>query len=244
MSHLLTLGILALTLGGCVIGGEPPLLSDLPPGAAPIVGTPAPEVQAPPPAPSEPVFDFSLGAAPYIPPSAQPPKPLFIKNSPPDSRQVAALSPEQVIREANTFARVAPTARNYFGGGGTARYLYSPGKIYDVYLSPASGTRIMLPPSEILANELILPADSFDVSTVTVGTEVNKSSILFIRPCAPSESSCKPVVSVDVALVSESGRSYDLHLIVGKVGMVAVTWAIAPIPNIQVEEPPPQGALR
>jgi hypothetical protein len=242
--------LLAFSLTGCVIGGEPPPVPETAPAAPVTMAMLAPE-PPPPPAP-EPVLDFTWGPpvvpvtpvnlpARALPPA---PPPAVISRGATTKTPVAAQSPVQIIEEANKAARIAPTARNYFGGGGTARYQWTAGRIFDVYLSPASGTRITFPPGEVLAHELVLNPDAFDVSSATITTELSKTTVLFIRPCDASEQGCKPVVSVDVALVSESGRSYDLHLIVGKVGMVAVTWAIAPIPNIQVEEPPPQGVVR
>jgi hypothetical protein len=42
---------------------------------------------------------------------------------------------------------------------------------------------------------------------------------------------------VDVAVTSASGRGYNLHLIIGKVGMLEVTWELTPIANVQAQEP-------
>jgi hypothetical protein len=189
------------------------------------------------------MLDFTLGAHPYSPVTAEAPRTetprLELERPETRKRSAKTQSPAQLIEEANKTARLSPSSRGYFGGGGTHRYQWTPGRIYEVYLSPASGTKIVFPPGEVLAHELVLNPDAFDVSSATIGNEVSKSTVLFIRPCDGAEQSCKPATSVDVALVSESGRSYDLHLIVGKVGMVGVTWAIAPIPQLQTEDHPP-----
>lgn len=235
--------LLALALSSCALGGEPPDVPTAPvvtfappaPPIEPIRPTPVvtPQwVSLPAPLPVD--GDVARGPEP-APKRAEP------KNAGKGGKPAPAQSPAQLIEEANRTARLAPSPRGYFGGGGTHRYQWTPGKIYDVYLSPASGTKIMFPPGEVLAHELVLNPDSFDVSSATIGGEVSKSTVLFIRPCAEGEQGCKPVASVDVALVSESGRSYDLHLIVGKVGMVGVTWAIAPIVQMQIEEQPGVG---
>jgi hypothetical protein len=145
-------------------------------------------------------------------------------------------TPQQVIREAQAEARVAPTRRGYFGGRGEQRYLWSPGKIYDVYLTGGQATKLLLPPGEMLAHALMLNPKSFDVTTATVGNEVSATSVILIRPCAQGDADCVPSPDVDVALTSTTGRSYDLHLIIGKIGMVSVTWELTPITHIQTEE--------
>jgi len=117
------------------------------------------------------------------------------------------------------------------------KYLWSPGKTYDVYLTPGMGTKLTLPPGEVLAHALILNPKSFDVSSATVGNELASRSIILIRPCAAGEDQCTPPADVDVAVTSAAGRGYNLHLIIGKVGMVEVTWELTPIPHIEVPEP-------
>jgi hypothetical protein len=173
--------------------------------------------------------------------SLPPAEPAFASKSTPKPRKSAPEpSPQQIIVEAQKDARVAPTKRGYFGGRGVQRYLWSPGKIYDVYVTPAHQTRLELPPGETLGHALVLNPRSFDVLSATVDTEQAAHSIIFIRPCAAGEGEnemrCLPSPNVDVALTSASGRSYDVHLIVGTVGMVGVTWEIVPLALMQGEE--------
>ena len=142
--------LLCLVFAGCVLGGKPPAVPDVP-AVPPIVVAPVPplpEVHPTPAPPPEPVFTFSLGAAPALPPSAEAPKAVPLKASAKEPRQAGPQSAAQLIDEANRSARLAPTARGYFGGGGTYRYQWTAGRIYEIYLSPASGTKISISPGK------------------------------------------------------------------------------------------------
>jgi hypothetical protein len=223
----------ALVLSSCVLGGEPVEIPQAPPPPPPVVTPPAPEPVREVPVP----FEVQPIVAWTTPPE-------FVKPAKPAGKGTKPAhepSPVQVIQEAQKEARVAPTKRGYFGGRGVHRYVWMPYKIYDVYLTPGAQTRIELPPGETLAHALILNPRSFSVKMATIGTEVTANTIILIRPCAKGEGededACLPSPSVDVALTSASGRSYDLHLIIGQVGMLGVTWELVPIPLVQVEEP-------
>jgi hypothetical protein len=47
----------------------------------------------------------------------------------------------------------------------------------------------------------------------------------------------KGAKDVDLALLTEQGHSYDLHLKVGTIGMFAVTWDTPSLPQLLLEEP-------
>jgi len=236
MSRFLAILLMALCfwLTSCTpwVLGDPP--APLPPLPAPLP-PPAPVV-APPPEP-EPAWQPIL----YVPPPAEPEPPPRSKGKGTLARKAPAEpTPQQVIEEANREARVPPTRRGYFGQRGEYRYLWSPGKIYDIYLTPTQGTKLVLPPGETLAHAVVLNPRSFDVNTATIGTEAATSTLIMIRPCATGEGTgedkCVQATEVNVGLTSTSGRSYDVHLIVGKVGMVTVTWDITPVPHLQMED--------
>jgi type IV secretion system protein TrbG len=227
MRHVAVL-LLASSLAACTL-----------PQPEPELATPAPLALPETPAPPEP--------PPAVPEAVWPEPPVVITvpavlpahgEAPAPKKARSGERPEQVIREAQQAARVAPTKSGYFGGSGIQQYIWVPGKIYDIYLAPSSGTKLMLPPGEILAHALILNPKSFDVNSAIVGDELHEQSLLLIRPCAASEENCVPSpTEVEVAVTSKSGRSYNLHLIIGKIGMVEVSWQLTPIPRLEVAEP-------
>jgi hypothetical protein len=219
-----------LFLSGCTLVDKH---ADIPPA-------PPQEVAGPPlPPPAEPevlvLLPRPAEPSPVLPEPVPPPK------ASKGTKTLAEPSPAQVILEAQKEARVAPTKRGYFGGSGQQRYLWMPGKIYDIYLTPGTGTKLELPPGETLAHHLMLNPKSFDLAMATVGDEGAQNTIILLRPCTPGEgdgeAKCVPSAEVDVAMTSTSGRSYPLHLIIGKVGMVSVTWEVTPVPHVQPLEP-------
>src|SRR5262245_29318410 len=237
LSVLVLLG----SLCGCtpwLVLGEKPDPVELPVSSPPaLVST---EPQGPPlpaPDPTPPVVTYIRQVTLPPPEPPQEPAPVVAKTRMTASKGPSAPTPQQLIQEAQHEARVAPAKRGYFGSSGVQRYLWMPGKIYDVYLTPSTGTKLVLPPGEVLAHALILNPKSFEVSSATVGSELTASSVMLLRPCGMGEVECVPVSEVDVALTSVSGRGYNLHLIVGKVGMVEVTWELTPVPLVEVAEP-------
>jgi hypothetical protein len=213
--------------------------------AACTVPQPEPELATPAPLPTLPETPAPPEPTPAVPEAVWPDPPVVITVPallptaiPVSKKTTRDERPEQVIREAQQAARVAPTRGGYYGGSGVQQYIWVPGKIYDIYLAPNSGTKLTLPPGEILAHALILNPKSFDVNTATVGDELHEQSLILIRPCAGAEPDCVPSpTEVDVAVTSKAGRSYNLHLIIGKVGMVEVSWQLTPIPRLEVAEP-------
>src|SRR5262245_52140071 len=127
---------------------------------APGASTLAPPPSVPPPAPVQPEPDPTpvvtyIRQAPT--PAPEPPRePTPLKGRGKSLKGPSEPPPQQLILEAQQKARVAPSREGYFGSKGVQRYLWNPGKIYDVYLSPGSGTKLTLPPGEVLAHALIL----------------------------------------------------------------------------------------
>ena len=101
------------------------------------------------------------------------------------------------------------------GPGG--RLVWAPGKVYTVYLSKKQGTGIFLPPGERLVSGLYLDPEAYEVQTKRAGVGDGAYDALTIRPTGDSG-------EVGAFLLTESGRRYLLHLVVGSVGMLAVTF--------------------
>jgi type IV secretory pathway VirB9-like protein len=148
--------------------------------------------------------------------------------------QTTPPAPAQVIQSAHKSAQVQPTARGYFGGSAIHRYPWQLGKLYTVYVAPGKTTMLQLPPGEKLASALHLSAEDWEVSMVLVGNEVRQQNVIFVTPLVPHG-------DADIALVCETGRSFNVHLVVGKVGMFGVTWEIPPVGEIYVDESPIAG---
>ena len=242
--RFVSVALLALSLPSCVIGGQLPKGMEEPTPVVEVApGAPAPALAMPPAEPTlaplpEPVWPEPVPAMAAVepPPAALTPSPRRA-----GSKSDREPSPHQLIKDAQQQARIAPSRQGYFGGSGVQRYLWQPGKIWDVYLTPGAGTKILFPPGERLAHALILNPKSFDVNTATVGgSEEALQTLILIRPCATSEPGCVGSPPVDVGLTSISGRAYNLHLIVGSVGMVEVTWEVTPIPYLQMRDPEPR----
>ena len=150
-----------------------------------------------------------------------------------------ALRPEAVIVQAQKAARIEPSERGYVGQRGEQVYAWAPGKVYTVYLSKKQGTGIFLPPGERLVSGLYLDPEAYEVQTKRAGVGDGAYDALTIRPTGDSG-------EVGAFLLTESGRRYLLHLVVGSVGMLAVTFegplvtqARMPAPALVLPRPPP-----
>ena len=165
-----------------------------------------------------------------------PDAPQITTAAPPPRKRARTASPTQIIAEAQQAARVAPTKRGYFGETAVQRFQYQAGKIYDVYVTMDHGTKIVLPMGQRLRNDLVLPALEWDIQQAIVGDDEHAQSMLIVHP-KPNEETGAPPQSRQVSLVTQTGHYYDLYLIVGKVGMLGVTWELAPTLQIQTEQP-------
>jgi Conjugal transfer protein len=143
------------------------------------------------------------------------------------------LKPEALIRTAQQAATVSPTTRCYFGGSNVCRYLWTPNKLYPVYVSPSAKTKISLPPGERLAVALALNGDLWDVGTARVGSEPLQQDHIFIRPLT------RETPNMDISLLTEAGHSFDIQLRVGAQGMFGVTWETPAITQGPADEDVP-----
>ena len=222
MSYRLMLVMAALLLQGCMLLQEPP--------AIPAVAPPSPETPLPSPEPPPPLPAPPLAPIVYVPEPAPPPPP-----APPSKRPRPADAPEVMIREAHQQARIEPTRRGYFGSSAVHRYDWQPGRIYKVYVSSAQMTKIILPPGELLISKVFLDADAWDVQSYRVGSETQTQDVVFVRPLAAKEAKAE-AKDIDVALLTEQGHSFDVHLKVGNLAMFAVTWGAATVPQIILDD--------
>jgi hypothetical protein len=71
---------------------------------------------------------------------------------------------------------------------------------------------------------LYLDKQLFTVVNKRVGQEALPYDAISIVPILPEGEPVYPLKETDTFLLTESGRRYLLHLIVGQVGMQAVTW--------------------
>lgn len=231
-----TIPLLLFALQGCtlpiVIGGQDPM-------------SPAVEAPAPPPAPPLTVFlaqpverteimqvataieEAHLSTPPPIPA----PVPVMLTKTAPPPKDPTA---HQIVTQAQQAALVQPTARGYFAGSAMHRFTWMPGKLHVIYVSPASATKIALPPGEALAAKLALDPEAWDVGHATVGEEPYTQDIIFLRPLGEKG-------EVDVAILTKSGHSFDVHLVSGKIGMFAVTFEVPPLVRIEPESPLQRG---
>jgi type IV secretory pathway VirB9-like protein len=158
------------------------------------------------------------------------PLPMSLPPPPKRPKSAKALPPAQLIQQAEREALIQPTAQGYHGGSARQKYLWQPGKLFSVYLHPTAATEIELPPNEQLASGLSLNPDLYEVSTVRVGSELATKDVIKLRPLTDTPS------TLNVSLLTTSGRSYDLHLIVGTRGMFGVRFELAPILQVPAHD--------
>jgi hypothetical protein len=218
--------VMTTFLVGCPLPGEP----ELP--LVPIQLPPVMETTLP----SSPVERIELALLPSRVEYCELPPVIKPKGSP--KKPAAASSPVDLVRQAQRAARVEPSERGYFGGSAEHVYSWTPGKVYTIYLSPKQPTGIFLPPGERLVTGLYLSEDEYEVKNERAGSDLRAYDAMTIRPLGDRG-------EVDTFLLTESGRRYLLHLVVGQVGMVAVTFegpplhqASAPTPTLVLPRPP------
>jgi hypothetical protein len=142
------------------------------------------------------------------------PKPTKSKGG---SKPVHEMNPLQLVTYAQKEARVLPTEAGFFGKSGEHVYSWVPGKVFTILLAPTQQTGIFLPPGERAIVGLLLDKEEYEVHSERAGLEGTAYDAIFVRPKLERG-------EVDAAIVTESGRRYLLHFIVGKVGMLAVTF--------------------
>lgn len=214
--------LLCLSLSACTLEQSPDV-PEVPDPPSP-VAAPAP---SPPPDPVPSTPSLQVMFVPDAP---------HITTATPARKRARTASPTQVIAEANRAARIAPTRRGYFGDTAIQRYPYQPGKIYEVYVTMDHATKIVLPLGMRLRNDLVLPAENWDVQQAIVGDDAQAHSLILVHPKVDEDTGAV-AQNLPVSLVTQTGHYFDLYLIVGKVGMVGVTWELAPALQIQTEQP-------
>ena len=225
--------VCALSLSACTLGGQyPPGLSqgvqtytvspDVLASIDAAIATP-PGLTSPPPAP--------LAVPEPMPPPE--PAPLPAPKPGAKARPVAPVSPPQLVRAAHRAAQVEPSPRGYHAATNTMRFDWQPGKLYKIYVTPGQGTSIVLPPGFHLINEVLLEAEQWKVQSYRVGPEERTQDVLVVMPLPQ-----KGATNVDLALLTEEGRSFDVSLIVGTFGMFRVTWNPPAVPQPVLDELP------
>lgn len=199
----------ALLVSGCALATEPepPII----PTAAPVVS----DTFAPPYCPLDRVEVTLLPRETTLRPMVKPMVAAGKKTLKPQTSV-------QLVSQAQQAARVEPSEKGYGQASGEQVYAWVPGKVYTVYLSKKQGTGIFLPPGERLVSGLYLDKDAYEVKTERAGTDAGAYDALTVRPLTDTG-------EVDAFLLTESGRRYLLHFVVGTTGMLAVTFEGAPI---------------
>jgi len=204
MEHPTHLLLCALFVGGCTLAVEPE--PPVPPSELPAQVV---DVYQAPYCPIERVeiglLERSLATLPQRPAVS------------PTKKGERPVTAAQLVQHAQKVARIEPMERGYFGQSGEHTYPWIPGKVYTVYLSKQQVTGIFLPPGERLVSGLHLDPEAYEVKTDQAGKGDGAYDAITIRPLGDTG-------EVDVFLLTESSRRYLLHLVVGKVGMLAVTF--------------------
>jgi type IV secretory pathway VirB9-like protein len=156
------------------------------------------------------------------------------------NRNTKELSPEMLIAQGNTQARMHPTASGYTNGKAIYHYPYRYGHIYDAYTNISTETLFYF--QEKIATIPNLNPDEWVPRRKTLSTNGQDIDIFGVRPLEPGG------YTADITLIAESGRPYMLHLMPAKYAMLMVTWDIADepftsmIPAVQREKPTPCSA--
>jgi hypothetical protein len=141
--------------------------------------------------------------------------PVSSKRAP--SRKGQALSPMQLVADAQKAARIEPTERSFYGTSAEVTYTYQPGKVFTVYLASTQATAISLPKGEALAVALYLDPEAYEVKNTRLGGEVSGYDVITVRPLKDSG-------EIETFALSESGKKFLLRLVVGKVAMLSVVF--------------------
>jgi hypothetical protein len=226
-----------LALGACTVikvPDSPPVTADVPPEVQAALTPPTHPATG---SPTPPVVDVQPVV--YTPPSPpvapqSPSRRAWDNATPrPEGRPEPTTLPVGLIKEAQRAAQVEPSKRGYHGQSATQRWEWQPGKLYVVYVTASQMTKIVLPPGEMLVSKVFLDPEHWDVQSYRVGSEALPQDVVFVRPLAD-----KGAKDVDIALLTEQGHSFDVHLKVGTVGMFAVTWGAATLPQVIQEDTP------
>jgi hypothetical protein len=156
---------------------------------------------------------------------AKPPKGKPLRKAPQEMNSM------QLVAYAQKEARIEPSEGNFFAKSGEMTYSWVPGKIFTILLAPTQQTGLFLPPGERVIVGLLLDKEEYEVHSERAGTDPLSYDAIFVRPKVDSG-------QVDAALVTESGRRYLLHFVVGKVGMLAVTFETPQLTQVRAPERP------
>ncbi len=162
-----------------------------------------------------------LDAAPTLPGT-------FPEIEPTAAKKERRVDPEKLVSQANDAARVFPTGTGYYGGKAIYRYPYSSGKIYVVYTSIGTVTRLYFPAGEKLATVPLFNKDQWEYGSARIGPDATGMDVLAFRPL---EEGARLLTAIDT-----DKRSYFLSFIPGKNAMLGVTWEVARTEKQGVEE--------
>jgi hypothetical protein len=142
-----------------------------------------------------------------------------------------AKSATQIVLEAQKAARIQPSERGYLGLSGEQSFIWTPGRIYVIYVSPRHPTLLSLPPGERLLSGFFLSSDEWDIHTERAGADLLAYDAIAIRPKGAEPK------DVESFLLTESGKRFLVHLVNGPVGMLAVTFEAPQITQSVSREP-------
>lgn len=127
------------------------------------------------------------------------------------------LSPLQLVEEGQQAARIGPGSPGYRHVGAMHFYQYEMGVVFDLYVSPSLATGLLFPVGDAIKVGLFLPKDDFDVETKSAGEGLQAYDALTIHPKVTTG-------TYDAFVLMANGRVYPFHIIVGKKGMLTVSF--------------------
>jgi type IV secretion system protein VirB9 len=145
------------------------------------------------------------------------------------TRAPKPVNPLTLIHQAHTQARIAPSRQGYFGGTAEYTYTWQPGKIFEIFLRQGQPTSLRFPKDDFITQQFFPNEQAFQVVSQRIGSEQRGYDVITIVPqLATGE--------WDTFVLGDSGRKYNLHLIVGERGMLGVAFETAPV----LREAPPR----
>lgn len=129
-------------------------------------------------------------------------------------------SPLQLMQEGLHSARIGPGHASYRQVGAMHVYQYVVGGVYDLYMSSSQATGILFPPGEVIKVGLFLPKEDFVVDTKSTGDGAQHYDALSVYPQVDKG-------TYEAFVLMSNGRAYLFHIIVGKQGMLTVSFDLA-----------------
>lgn len=214
----------SLVLSSCAGWVLPP---EVPEGAVPGPGEAAALEAVPRPPDLAPSVGMAeLPPSPVVLPMAFAPAPGGALVAPPLRREPPPRrlsTPQQLLQDGHQGARCGPGMLGHRQVGAMHFYQYALGTVFDIYVSPTIATGLLFPPGEVIKVGLFLPKNTedgtggFTVAEQHAGDQATGFEAITIHPGVSQG-------EYDAFVLMHSGRVYLLRIIVGKRGMLTVSF--------------------